>query len=173
MKSKPTVRVQEVLQVEQQDQGYETCGRSENEAERDDGSSPGSRSSRTSGGATAHPLFSHCPPCRSLPEFDDLEMCTSLDCVPQWWPPLPVLAGNSAPQSEPASVIRGLRSRLRCSANPPKVSWSKEEQEEEQQDPGLMELLLSRVEALEEQLRSPTAGRKSVSLDRKSSDWPG
>lgn len=122
-------------------------------------------------------------------------MCTSLDCAPQWWPPHPVVAGSSSPQSEPASlqrlveelrsqlcgsqaVIRGLRSRLRSSATPPKVSWSKaqlEEQEEQQEQPesGLMELLLSRVEALEEQLRSPAAGRKSVSLDRKSSDWPG
>lgn len=128
-------------------------------------------------------------------------MCTSLDCAPQWWPPLPVTAGSSAPckssapQSEPASlqrlveelrsqlcgsqaVIRGLRNRLRCSATPPKVSWSKAQEEkpeeqEEQQDQGMMELLLSRVEALEEQLRSPAAGRKSLSLDRKSSAWPG
>lgn len=122
-------------------------------------------------------------------------MCTSLDCAPQWWPPQPVVAGSSSPKSEPASlqrlveelrsqlcgsqaVIRGLRSRLRSSTTPPKVSWSKaqlEEQEEQQEQPesGLMELLLSRVEALEEQLRSPAAGRKSVSLDRKSSDWPG
>lgn len=104
----------------------------------------------------------------------------------------PCCASGSAPQSEPASlqrlveelrsqlcgsqaVIRGLRSRLRCSATPPKVSWSKaqEEDQEEQQDQGMMELLLSRVEALEEQLRSPAAGTKSLSLDRKSSTWPG
>ncbi|XP_019738190.1 myomegalin isoform X2 [Hippocampus comes] len=47
------------IQVDLQDMGYETCGRSENEAEREDTSSP---------------------------EFDDLEMCTSLDCPSQWWP---------------------------------------------------------------------------------------
>ncbi|XP_029355168.1 myomegalin isoform X3 [Echeneis naucrates] len=47
------------IQVDLQDLGYETCGRSENEAEREDTSSP---------------------------EFDDLEMCTSLDCGSQWWP---------------------------------------------------------------------------------------
>ncbi|XP_062411641.1 myomegalin [Sardina pilchardus] len=52
------------VQVDLQDLGYETCGRSENEAERDDTSSP---------------------------EFDDLEMCTSLsrldDSAPAsvWW----------------------------------------------------------------------------------------
>ncbi|XP_053531723.1 myomegalin isoform X6 [Ictalurus punctatus] len=49
------------VQVDLQDLGYETCGRSENEAERDDTSSP---------------------------EFDDLELCTSLSCrdgASQWW----------------------------------------------------------------------------------------
>ncbi|XP_063057349.1 myomegalin isoform X3 [Engraulis encrasicolus] len=53
------------VQVDLQDLGYETCGRSENEAERDDTSSP---------------------------EFDDLEMCTALsrhnslaDPTPIWW----------------------------------------------------------------------------------------
>ncbi|XP_071005980.1 myomegalin-like isoform X5 [Oncorhynchus clarkii lewisi] len=46
-------------QVDLQDMGYETCGRSENEAEREETSSP---------------------------EFDDLEMCTSLECGgSQWW----------------------------------------------------------------------------------------
>ncbi|XP_029985346.1 LOW QUALITY PROTEIN: myomegalin-like, partial [Sphaeramia orbicularis] len=47
------------IQVDLQDLGYETSGRSENEAEREDTSSP---------------------------EFDDLEMCTSLDCGSNWWP---------------------------------------------------------------------------------------
>ncbi|CDQ62857.1 unnamed protein product [Oncorhynchus mykiss] len=47
------------VQVDLQDMGYETCGRSENEAEREETSSP---------------------------EFDDLEMCTSLECGgSQWW----------------------------------------------------------------------------------------
>ncbi|CAF96726.1 unnamed protein product, partial [Tetraodon nigroviridis] len=48
-----------LVQVDLQDLGYETCGRSENEAERADTSSP---------------------------EFDDLQMCTSLACGSQGWP---------------------------------------------------------------------------------------
>ncbi|KAM8875635.1 myomegalin isoform 3-T3 [Spinachia spinachia] len=188
------------IQVDLQDMGYETCGRSENEAEREDTSSP---------------------------EFDDLEMCTSLDCGTQWWP-----AGSSnststftktpAPScgdgddmsslqrlvedlrsqlSRSHGVIRGLQSRLRslstssdCGPSTPrKVNWSfqaspsqsgAEEDEGWQSsdggplasprhphpDKGLQELV-SRVDALEDQLRR--GGKKSVSEDLKSVTWPG
>ncbi|XP_046692936.1 myomegalin isoform X2 [Silurus meridionalis] len=57
----PVQRDSKQVQVDLQDLGYETCGRSENEAERDDTSSP---------------------------EFDDLDLCTSLSCrdgASQWW----------------------------------------------------------------------------------------
>ncbi|XP_031431218.1 myomegalin isoform X3 [Clupea harengus] len=66
------------VQVDLQDLGYETCGRSENEAERDDTSSP---------------------------EFDDLEMCTSLSrldgttSASLWWS-----GGASASASASASI---------------------------------------------------------------------
>uniref|UniRef100_A0A8C2XEL5 Myomegalin-like n=1 Tax=Cyclopterus lumpus TaxID=8103 RepID=A0A8C2XEL5_CYCLU len=188
------------IQVDLQDMGYETCGRSENEAEREDTSSP---------------------------EFDDLEMCTSLDCGSQWWP-----AGSSSSisaitktttqrsgdgdemsslqrlvedlrsqLSRSQGVIRGLQSRLRslstssdCGPSTPrKVNWSfqaspsqsgAEEDEGWQSsdggplasprhphpDKGLRELV-SRVDALEDQLRK--GGKKSVSEDLKSATWPG
>ncbi|XP_074492465.1 myomegalin isoform X5 [Sebastes fasciatus] len=186
------------VQVDLQDMGYETCGRSENEAEREDTSSP---------------------------EFDDLEMCTSLDCGSQWWP-----AGSSSSAStftktttqstgdgdeslqrlvedlrsqlsRSQGVIRGLQSRLRSlstssdygPSTPRKVNWSfkaspsqsgAEDDEGWQSsdggplaspshphpDKGLQELV-SRVDALEDQLRK--GGKKSVSEDLKSATWPG
>ncbi|XP_045906342.1 myomegalin isoform X2 [Micropterus dolomieu] len=188
------------IQVDLQDPGYETCGRSENEAEREDTSSP---------------------------EFDDLEMCTSLDCGSQWWP-----ANNSSSSSSTLTksttqssgygdesslqrlvedlrsqlsrsqgVIRGLQSRLRSlstssdygPSTPRKVNWSFQaspsqsgvEDDEGWQssdggplasprhphsDKGLQELV-SRVDALEEQLRK--GGKNSVSEDGKSATWPG
>ncbi|KAM9848622.1 myomegalin isoform 2-T2 [Aulostomus maculatus] len=121
------------IQVDLQDLGYETCGRSENEAEREDTSSP---------------------------EFDDLEMCTSLDCGSQWWPtgsssstftkPTTITTTQSSGYGDEVSslqrlvedlrsqlsrsqgVIRGLQSRLRSistssdygPSTPRKVNWS-------------------------------------------------
>ncbi|XP_075342190.1 myomegalin isoform X8 [Odontesthes bonariensis] len=186
------------IQVDLQDLGYETCGRSENEAEREDASSP---------------------------EFDDLEMCTSLDCGSQWWP-----AGSSSISSaKPATqssgcgdeasslqrlvedlrsqlsrsqgVIRGLQSRLRslstsseCTPSTPrKVNWSFQESPSQSAteddegwqssdggalasphhphpDKGLQELE-SRVDALENQLRK--GGKKVAADDGKSATWPG
>ncbi|XP_042369157.1 myomegalin [Plectropomus leopardus] len=186
------------IQVDLQDLGYETCGRSENEAEREDTSSP---------------------------EFDDLEMCTSLDCGSQWWP-----AGSSSSSftktttqssadgdemsslqrlvedlrsqlSRSQGVIRGLQSRLRSlstssdygPSTPRKVNWSFQaspsqsgaEDDEGWQssdggplasprhphpEKGLQELV-SRVDALEDQLRK--GGKKAVSEDVKSATWPG
>ncbi|XP_068174699.1 myomegalin isoform X3 [Antennarius striatus] len=188
--------VQQDSKADLQDPGYETCGRSENEAERDDTSSP---------------------------EFDDLEMCTSLDCGSQWWPSVnsssafnkgsaQSSAQNSAhgdaslrrlvedlrsQLTRSQAVIRGLQSRLRSLStssdlDPPatrKVNWfqsppqSGTEEDEgwqssdggllgssSQSDSGLQELA-SRVNALEDQLRS--GGAKSVSGDRKCGPWPG
>ncbi|CAJ1059465.1 myomegalin isoform X4 [Xyrichtys novacula] len=123
------------IQVDLQDLGYETCGRSENEAEREDTSSP---------------------------EFDDLEMCTSLDCGSQWWPTTSTSTTSSSSStftktttqistygedtsslqrlvedlrsqlSRSQAVIRGLQNRLRslptssdCGPSTPrKVNWS-------------------------------------------------
>ncbi|XP_026198735.1 myomegalin isoform X2 [Anabas testudineus] len=184
------------IQVDLQDLGYETCGRSENEAEREDTSSP---------------------------EFDDLEMCTLLDCGSQWWPSssssstftksttqssgygdevssLQRLVEDLRSQlSRSQGVIRGLQSRLRslstssdCGPSTPrKVNWSFQasqsgaEDDEGWQssdggplasprhphpDKGLQELV-SRVDALEDQLRK--GGKKSVDQDGKSATWPG
>ncbi|KAL2089476.1 hypothetical protein ACEWY4_014164 [Coilia grayii] len=128
------------VQVDLQDLGYETCGRSENEAERDDTSSP---------------------------EFDDLEMCTALsrheslaDRPSLWWSGevtnassafasgggecrrgededegededvvrLQQLVADLRGQLERAqTLIRSLQARLRDptpAATPRKVSWS-------------------------------------------------
>nr|XP_046247378.1 myomegalin isoform X4 [Scatophagus argus] len=185
------------IQVDLQDLGYETCGRSENEAEREDMSSP---------------------------EFDDLEMCTSLDCGSQWWPAsgsgstftktstqrsayrdessLQRLVEDLRSQlSRSQAVIRGLQSRLRSlsassdygPSTPRKVNWSFQaspsqsgaEDDEGWQssdggplasphhhhpNKGLQELV-SRVDALEDQLRN--GGTKSASEDGKSAAWPG
>ncbi len=90
----------------------------------------------------------------SLTEFDDLEMCTSLDCGSQWWPASSssstftktaqssTYADESSLQrlvedlrsqlSRSQAVIRGLQSRLRSlstssdygPSTPRKVNWS-------------------------------------------------
>ncbi|KAI9523941.1 hypothetical protein NQZ68_022574 [Dissostichus eleginoides] len=188
------------VQVDLQDMGYETSGRSENEAEREDTSSP---------------------------EFDDLEMCTSLDCGSQWWPANSGSKGSTLTKTPPQSsgdgdemsslqrlvedlrsqlsrsqgVIRGLQSRLRSlstssdygPSTPRKVNWSFQasptqsgaEDDEgwqssdggalasprhPQADKGLLELV-SRVDALEDQLRK--GGKEPGSEDVKSATWPG
>lgn len=91
-------------------------------------------------------------PCWFLPsEFDDLEMCTSLDCRSQWWPSTGSHSSTKAPSqshgdevsslqhlvedlrmqlSRSQAVIHGLQGRLRTlstSSNlstPRKVNWS-------------------------------------------------
>ncbi|KAG7514272.1 myomegalin-like isoform X2 [Solea senegalensis] len=193
-------RNSKLIQVDLQDPGYETCGRSENEAEREDTSSP---------------------------EFDDLEMCTSLDCGSQWWPAnsssssaftkatthgsgdgdevssLQRLVEDLRSQlSRSQGVIRGLQGRLASfstcsdygnSTTPRKVNWcvqnspaqSGTEDDEGWQssdggllasphhphsDKGLQELV-SRVDALENQLRR--GGKKSVDQDGISAKGPG
>ncbi|XP_035987707.1 myomegalin isoform X6 [Fundulus heteroclitus] len=164
------------IQVDLQDLGYETCGRSENEAEREEASSP---------------------------EFDDLEMCTSLDCGAQWWP-----AGSSGSTRADASslqrlvedlrsqltrsqrVIRGLQARLRsppASADPPKLNWTQpaslsgtEDDEGWQSSDGgapasqrlqdkELQQLTCRVDALEDQLRTGDTKKD----EGRSASWPG
>ncbi|XP_055779300.1 myomegalin-like isoform X2 [Salvelinus fontinalis] len=82
------------VQVDLQDMGYETCGRSENEAEREETSSP---------------------------EFDDLAMCTSLECGgSQWWSGV-VHPGKASPPTSTSEaddltslqrLVEDLRSQL-------------------------------------------------------------
>ncbi|XP_008280462.1 myomegalin-like isoform X2 [Stegastes partitus] len=185
------------VQVDLQDLGYETCGRSENEAEREDTSSP---------------------------EFDDLEMCTSLshqqDCEAGGW-----YAGNGNRGAyemgdESASlqhlvqdlrsqltrchkVIRGLQLRVRSLSTtsdyasslertPRKVNWAFERSPAAsgvEEDEGWMsdsqgirsgskpsrELkeLMERVASLEAQLKSTRLEGKGQAEEGKCATWPG
>ncbi|KAG9351132.1 hypothetical protein JZ751_025022 [Albula glossodonta] len=176
------------VQVDLQDLGYETCGRSENEAEREDASSP---------------------------EFDDLEMCTALsrqDCGGEWW------SGNSGKGEDVASlqrlvedlraqlsrsqtVIRSLQSRVRSLSTtsdyasslerPRKVNWGFQaspahsglEEDEGWQSDGLgppeprssreLRELVSRVASLEDQLKKSRTDSKAGTEDGKPATWPG
>ncbi|KAK5613901.1 hypothetical protein CRENBAI_014666 [Crenichthys baileyi] len=189
------------VQVDLQDLGYETCGRSENEAEREDASSP---------------------------EFDDLEMCTTLsqpqDCEGvggSWY------AGNCSSsrgaydmEDESASlqhlvqdlrsqltrchkVIRGLQLRVRSLSatsdyasslerTPRKVNWAFERSAAPsgvEDDEGwlsdtqrvrsssrpsreLLELM-ERVASLEAQLKTTPAEGKGQAEEGKCATWPG
>uniref|UniRef100_A0A9J7Z5X8 Si:ch211-242b18.1 n=1 Tax=Cyprinus carpio carpio TaxID=630221 RepID=A0A9J7Z5X8_CYPCA len=173
------------VQVDIQDLGYETCGRSENEAEREDTSSP---------------------------EFDDLELCTSLtyrDGGSQWW------GGSSSLKSGKTEhdvtylqqLVEDLRGQLsqsqalihslqaqKCAHTPVsttrKVNWgldNSEAQSTAEEDEGWqssdgfgslprqpkqdreLQELVSRVTSLEEQLRKG----KGHSEDGKAVNWPG
>ncbi|XP_066532562.1 myomegalin isoform X2 [Hoplias malabaricus] len=166
------------VQVDLQDLGYETCGRSENEAERDDTSSP---------------------------EFDDLELCTSLSCrdgVSQWWSgaaPVGRVEGDvvflqqlvedlRGQLSRSQALVRSLQTRAQSttpSSTPRKVNWGLESGAEEDEgwqssdgcgslprrprpDTELQELV-ARVSSLEEQLRKG----KGCTEETKNSTWPG
>ncbi|KAM9719666.1 myomegalin-like isoform 10-T10 [Menidia menidia] len=187
------------VQVDLQDLGYETCGRSENEAEREDTSSP---------------------------EFDDLEMCTSLShhqdpggAGSGWYPG----AGNRSAyemQDEAASlqhlvqdlrsqlsrchkVIRGLQLRVRSLSatsdyasslerTPRKVNWAFETSPAPsgaEEDEGWvsdtqgtrsgskpsreLQELMERVASLEAQLKGSKADRKGQVEEGKCATWPG
>ncbi|XP_038125843.1 myomegalin-like isoform X1 [Cyprinodon tularosa] len=185
------------VQVDLQDLGYETCGRSENEAEREDASSP---------------------------EFDDLEMCTSLS-QPQDWDAVggSWYAGNRGAHEmggESASlqhvvqdlrsqltrchkVIRGLQLRVRSLSatsdyasslerTPRKVNWAFERSAAHsgvEDDEGWMsdtqgvrsssrpsrelQELMERVASLEAQLKTNAAGGKGQAEEGKCATWPG
>ncbi|XP_017277709.1 myomegalin isoform X3 [Kryptolebias marmoratus] len=185
------------VQVDLQDLGYETCGRSENEAEREDTSSP---------------------------EFDDLEMCTSLshpqscDAVGGGW-----CAGSGGAYEtgdEAASlqhlvqdlrsqlthchkVIRGLQLRVRSLSatsdyasslerTPRKVNWAFEKSPAPsgvEEDEGWMsdtqgvrsgsrpskelQELMERVTSLEAQLKTTRVEGKGQEDEEKCATWPG
>ncbi|XP_076000607.1 myomegalin isoform X2 [Genypterus blacodes] len=190
------------VQVDLQDLGYETCGRSENEAEREDASSP---------------------------EFDDLEMCTSLshhqdyEAVGGGW-----YTGKSSSSSrnpyemadESSSlqnlvqdlrsqltrchkVIRGLQLRVRSLSatsdyasslerTPRKVNWAFEASPAPsgvEDDEGWMsdtqwirskskpnrelQELVARVASLEAQLKSSRVEGKGQTEEGKCATWPG
>eukprot|EP00063_Salmo_salar_P004151 XP_013978986.1 PREDICTED: myomegalin-like isoform X1 [Salmo salar] len=190
------------VQVDLQDMGYETCGRSENEANREETSSP---------------------------EFDDLEMCTSLECGgSQWWSGTvhPGKAGPPTSTSETdkmtslqrlvedlrsqlsrsQTVIRSLQGRLRSLSTsselsigpsiPRKVNWGvqfqaspsqsgpEEDEGWESSGGGLgpsprhtkpdkdLQELVSRVGALEDQLRKGK-GTPRPTEEGKATSWPG
>ncbi|XP_051510966.1 myomegalin-like isoform X2 [Myxocyprinus asiaticus] len=173
------------VQVDIQDLGYETCGRSENEAEREDTSSP---------------------------EFDDLELCTSLsyhDGGSQWWgAPSSLNSGKTENDvTYLQRLVEDLRSQLSRSqalirssqaqtcdhtpaSTPRKVNWgldncetqsATEEDEGWQSSDGFGSLprqpkqdrelqeLVSRVTSLEDQLRKG----KGHAEDGKTLNWPG
>ncbi|KAM4727586.1 myomegalin isoform 7-T7 [Anableps anableps] len=189
------------VQVDLQDLGYETCGRSENEAEREDASSP---------------------------EFDDLEMCTSLsqpqDCEGvggSWY--VGNCGGNRGAYNtgdESASlqhliqdlrsqlthchkVIRGLQLRVRSLSatsdyasslerTPRKVNWAFERSAGPsgvEEDEGWMsdtqgvrsssrpsrelQELMERVASLEAQLKTTPTEGKGHPEEGKCATWPG
>ncbi|KAJ8011611.1 hypothetical protein DPEC_G00060050 [Dallia pectoralis] len=190
------------VQVDLQDLGYETCGRSENEAEREDASSP---------------------------EFDDLEMCTSLshqldyECAGVWFHGDGSVGGAYEDAEEPRAgslqllvqdlrsqltrchkVIRGLQIRVRSLSStsdyasslertPRKVNWAFEaspspsgvEEDEgwvsdslgprmESKPSRELRELVSRVASLESQLKiSGHDGKGGVVGEGKSATWPG
>ncbi|XP_068605286.1 myomegalin-like [Brachionichthys hirsutus] len=184
------------VQVDLQDLGYETCGRSENEAEREDASSP---------------------------EFDDLEMCTSLSHrqdyegeTGSWYSgggggkaggesaPLQHLVEDLRSQlSRCHKVIRGLQLRVRSLSStsdyasslertPRKVNWAFEASlapSGVEDDEGWMsdaqgghsgskpsremQELMARVASLETQLKSSGLEGKGQAEEGKCATWPG
>uniref|UniRef100_A0AAV2JUR3 Centrosomin N-terminal motif 1 domain-containing protein n=1 Tax=Knipowitschia caucasica TaxID=637954 RepID=A0AAV2JUR3_KNICA len=187
------------VQVDLQDLGYETCGRSENEAEREEASSP---------------------------EFDDLEMCTALSQQDYEGEGRCWLAGNTnhtepfESRGDPRSlqhlvqdlrsqlthchkVIRGLQMRVRSLSTtsdyasslertPRKVNWAMakspapsgaEEDEGWMSDPQgthswssrnkELHHLMERVASLETQLRNSKKDNIGQSEDVKCATWPG
>ncbi|KAG7316780.1 hypothetical protein KOW79_020321 [Hemibagrus wyckioides] len=144
------------VQVDLQDLGYETCGRSENEAERDDTSSP---------------------------EFDDLELCTSLSCrdgASQWWSGLGAgsRAGGDAPSlqqkvedlqiqlSRSQALVLSLQSRLQ-DATPNSTPRKPNQNDRELRE------LVTRVSSLEEQLRKGKGQAEKEEEEAKSTTRTG
>ncbi|KAM3604183.1 uncharacterized protein V6R79_007437 [Siganus canaliculatus] len=189
------------VQVDLQDLGYETCGRSENEAEREDTSSP---------------------------EFDDLEMCTSLshqqdfEGVGGSWYAGSCTSNTGAYEMGDESsslqhlvqdlrsqltrchkVIRGLQLRVRSLSTtsdyasslertPRKVNWAFETSPAPsgvEEDEGWMsdtqgirsgskqsrelQELMARVASLEAQLKSSRLEGKGQGEEGKCATWPG
>ncbi|XP_055799834.1 myomegalin-like isoform X2 [Salvelinus fontinalis] len=189
------------VQVDLQDMGYETCGRSENEANREETSSP---------------------------EFDDLEMCTSLECGGSRWsgtvhpgkagPPTSTSEADNMTSlqrlvedlrsqlSRSQTVIQSLQGRLHSlsisselsigPSIPRKVNWgvqfqAKPSQSGPEEDEGWessggglgpsphhpkpdkdLQELVSRVGALEDQLRKGKETPRPTE-EGKATSWPG
>ncbi|XP_071202429.1 myomegalin isoform X5 [Salvelinus alpinus] len=189
------------VQVDLQDMGYETCGRSENEANREETSSP---------------------------EFDDLEMCTSLECGGSRWsgtvhpgkagPPTSTSEADNMTSlqrlvedlrsqlSRSQTVIQSLQGRLHSLSTsselsigpsiPRKVNWgvqfqAKPSQSGPEEDEGWessggglgpsprhpkpdkdLQELVSRVGALEDQLRKGKETPRPTE-EGKATSWPG
>ncbi|XP_024128989.1 myomegalin isoform X2 [Oryzias melastigma] len=186
------------VQVDLQDLGYETCGRSENEAEREDTSSP---------------------------EFDDLEMCTSLShhqdsegLNSSWYSENSKEALDIRDESAPLhhlvqdlrsqltrchKVIRGLQLRVRSLSatsdyasslerTPRKVNWAlgiSPAPSGVEEDEGWMsdtqgvrpsskpsrelQELMERVTSLEAQLKNTAVEGKQQTEEEKCATWPG
>ncbi|KAG5286351.1 hypothetical protein AALO_G00013870 [Alosa alosa] len=174
-----------LVQVDLQDLGYETSGRSENEAEREDASSP---------------------------EFDDLEMCTSLSRGSEYGYALkepeedgegllaPVVRDLRSQLARCHRVIRSLQLRVRSLSatsdyasslerTPRKVNWAFQaspahsglEEDEGWQSDGpprsrpsheLKELVL-RVASLENQLKSTRMEGAPAGEEGRCATWPG
>ncbi|XP_026780866.3 myomegalin isoform X4 [Pangasianodon hypophthalmus] len=176
------------VQVDLQDLGYETSGRSENEAEREDTSSP---------------------------EFDDVELCNSLSrpsygSVGNSWhqhgnssqPDDMLVQDLRAQLSRCHKVIRGLQIRVRSlSATsdyassleraPRKVNWAfqaspahsglEDDEGWHSDGPALgplksnkeLQELMSRVASLESQIHSSKLEEKRATEEGKNATWPG
>ncbi|XP_028830939.1 myomegalin isoform X2 [Denticeps clupeoides] len=170
-----------LVQVDLQDLGYETSGRSENEAEREESSSP---------------------------EFDDLEMCTSLshgaDDTSTWW-----TVGDPKNEEDGGTLVRDLRAELSrshrvirtlqlrvrslsttsdyaSSLERPtrKVNWAFQPSPGQEEDEGWlsdatprasreMKELVARVASLENQLKSCRMEGKCGGEEGKCATWPG
>lgn len=122
-----------------------------------------------------------------MTEFDDLEMCTSLDCGSHWRPPsscpLAEIPAPSPAPGEPSSLqglVQDLRSQLSRSQAVIRGLLRPSVQEvppqggaEEDRGPPASSFLelVSRVEVLEDQLKGGAA--QKVREDRKWDTWPG
>ncbi|KAG7457198.1 hypothetical protein MATL_G00243970 [Megalops atlanticus] len=167
------------VQVDLQDLGYETCGRSENEAERDEASSP---------------------------EFEDMEM-SGRGSGGQWWAGERAECEDAAALrrrvrelraqlARSQKAVRGLQLRVRSlSATsdyasslervPRKVNWAFRASDEDEgwQSDGAgrheprpsraLRELVSRVASLEAQLKHSRVEGKAAGEDSRSATWPG
>ncbi|XP_066547810.1 myomegalin isoform X5 [Amia ocellicauda] len=185
------------VQVDLQDLGYETCGRSENEAEREDASSPEYEDLDVHG-----PAYTKGPECSLGPQpllswvgVGELGECEDVAALQQH---IQDLRGQLRRSDK---IIRNLQSRVRSFSTtsdyasslerPRKVNWSFQaspshsglEEDEGWQSDGLgvpppqpnkeLQELVLRVASLEAQLKSSRLDSKTSTEDLKSATWPG
>ncbi|MBN3312100.1 MYOME protein, partial [Atractosteus spatula] len=190
------------VQVDLQDLGYETCGRSENEAEREDASSPEYEDLDVHGaayGLAPQPLLSSL---KAWPaDAGELGKCDDVAALQQHIQDLRAQLRRSE------KLIRNLQRRARSFSTtsdyasslerPRKVNWnfqaaaaaasptpSGAEEDEGWQSDGVagvpaprpnkeLQELVARVASLEAQLKSSRMDGKASSEDLKSATWPG